>query len=517
MKLIFAVLAILAISIDRVNSDCNDEMPLPSGFHLSDKPFVYPREDNCVECSTITPFCFLDCHSFTAVDKIETDDYGDVTLNTFYGVGNASVFVTACEELWACTDYVTQYGEAISETTGTRRELCFNEAYESGGLTAEAGAEDLLNSKKNFILSTCHGIDEGQTVSERLDELLLKRDTACSAAEGYARRASWSLDITTLPDDLKTALTVTDIDPEDDLCGEDNSICKADANCTCYENAELCISIATCVRAQVQTLFDGGFTIPNGGKTFDFSDYFGDGEEILSDEAVYDLCWNVDLEELRETNDTVCDEGLAGACSSYEWPSGNGGCRSEPFCPTAIAGQFKDFGPAYPTSENEIYTTLIASIKETFMCNHLPVDGVTTYYDRTSADAYGIVAILKAVFQSILVPAEIIKDSLPDDWLYSWKVAPYVALTVIINALDTVLNQADYHDSLIDGAEIEAIYENTRQLLDGSAAIYDEVVCRCVKNMTTISTTNLTITSPVRRGMGCNGQDDNCDQSIDDW
>jgi hypothetical protein len=67
---------------------------------------------------------------------------------------------------------------------------------------------------------------------------------------------------------------------------------------------------------------------------------------------------------------------------------------------------------------------LIASIEGTFMCNHPEEGGVTTSFDRTSADAYGIVAILKAVFQSILVPAEIIKDSLPDEWYYSWKVAP---------------------------------------------------------------------------------------------
>jgi hypothetical protein len=515
MKFFFVALAI-ALIIDRVNGHCDNEMPLPNGFNASDKPFVYPREADCDD----TDILHIPCYKFETAANISTKDHGSVIIDEFYG-GNATVFVNACEELWACADYVTQYGEAVSGNDGTRRELCFDEAYEYEGLLAGSGAADLIDAKKNFVLNSCHGTAD-QTADERLDELKLNRDTACSAAEDYARRASWNLSIDNLPADLKTALTVVDSEVlEDYLCGAENTDCEGDANCTCYENADLCISIAACVRSQFDTLFGDGITIPGYGSldpvTYKFSEWFGDDEELLSDEAVYDLCWNVDLEELRETNDTVCNEGLAGACSSYSWTSGNGECRSEPFCPTAIAGQFADFGPAYPTSENEIYSVLIASIEGTFMCNHPAKDGVTTYFDRTSADAYGIVAILKAVFQSMLVPAEIIKDSLPDEWYYSWKVAPYVALSIVINSLDTVLNQADYHDSLIDGAEIEAIYENTRQLLDGSAAIYDEVVCRCVENMTTVSDTDLTITSPVRRGMGCNGQDDNCDQSIDDW
>jgi hypothetical protein len=66
--------------------------------------------------------------------------------------------------------------------------------------------------------------------------------------------------------------------------------------------------------------------------------------------------------------------------------------------------------------------------------------------------------------------------------------------------LDT---QADLHDGLIDAAEIEAIYENTRQMLDGSASIYDEVVCRCSEKP--------------RRGAGCDSIDNDCDQAVDEW
>ena len=60
------------------------------------------------------------------------------------------------------------------------------------------------------------------------------------------------------------------------------------------------------------------------------------------------------------------------------------------------------------------------------------------------------------------------------------------------------------HDGIVNSAEIEALYENSRQMLDGSAAIYDEVVCRCAESYTL-------------RGQGCDGKDNNCDQSIDDW
>jgi hypothetical protein len=68
-------------------------------------------------------------------------------------------------------------------------------------------------------------------------------------------------------------------------------------------------------------------------------------------------------------------------------------------------------------------------------------------------------------------------------------------------AFGTILEQADLHEGLIDAAEIEAIYDNTRQLLDGSAAIYDEVVCRCVEE-------------PLR-GYGCDSADNNCNQFVD--
>lgn len=56
----------------------------------------------------------------------------------------------------------------------------------------------------------------------------------------------------------------------------------------------------------------------------------------------------------------------------------------------------------------------------------------------------------------------------------------------------------------------QAVYENTRQMLDGSAAIYDEVVCRCSIDP------DDRLDRP-RRGQGCDSIDNDCDQIVDEW
>jgi hypothetical protein len=70
-----------------------------------------------------------------------------------------------------------------------------------------------------------------------------------------------------------------------------------------------------------------------------------------------------------------------------------------------------------------------------------------------------------------------------EDYPYVLFVFAVLIPEVIVLAFEIVLEQADYHDALIDGAEIEALYENTRQMLNASAAIYDEVVCRCIDDL----------------------------------
>jgi len=55
-------------------------------------------------------------------------------------------------------------------------------------------------------------------------------------------------------------------------------------------------------------------------------------------------------------------------------------------------------------------------------------------------------------------------------------------------------------------AEIEAFYENTRQLLDGEAAVFDAVRCR----------PSLDLAKP-KSGQGCDGIDNDCDRLVDQW
>jgi hypothetical protein len=43
----------------------------------------------------------------------------------------------------------------------------------------------------------------------------------------------------------------------------------------------------------------------------------------------------------------------------------------------------------------------------------------------------------------------------------------------------TLKDQADFQDSIVNGAEVEAAYENSRNLLHKQCALFDQAVCRC--------------------------------------
>jgi hypothetical protein len=62
--------------------------------------------------------------------------------------------------------------------------------------------------------------------------------------------------------------------------------------------------------------------------------------------------------------------------------------------------------------------------------------------------------------------------------------------------------QADFQDGLVDGAEVEASYEHTKNLIDKQCAIFDQAVCRCAIQL--------------GRGSGCDGVDSNCNNFIDE-
>lgn len=63
----------------------------------------------------------------------------------------------------------------------------------------------------------------------------------------------------------------------------------------------------------------------------------------------------------------------------------------------------------------------------------------------------------------------------------------------------------DYQDGIVQGAEIEAAYEHTRNLLHKQCAIYDEALCRCSESL-----------DQDGYGLGCDGLDSDCDDEIDE-
>lgn len=102
----------------------------------------------------------------------------------------------------------------------------------------------------------------------------------------------------------------------------------------------------------------------------------------------------------------------------------------------------------------------------------------------------------------VLTLAMPIDLSLPADWPYAFRVILRAIPAIIDLSFSTVLRTAWYQNSRVNGAELEAAYENTRQLLDGSAATYDQVVCRCAEGN--------------KRRQGCDSRDNDCNQIVDD-
>ena len=159
-----------------------------------------------------------------------------------------------------------------------------------------------------------------------------------------------------------------------------------------------------------------------------------------------------------------------------------------PHCPANFSDYFKSFEPGYPFGQP--YETLTGwAIQNGFDA-------------RTTAGATNI--LIKGFLSLAKIVPDAIQDGLPSSFIYSFKVIASRALSLAIIGFDVSLEFGALHDGLVESAEIEATYENTLQMLDGSAAIYDEVVCRCKEDYTL-------------RGQGCDGRDNNCDQIIDDW
>ena len=80
--------------------------------------------------------------------------------------------------------------------------------------------------------------------------------------------------------------------------------------------------------------------------------------------------------------------------------------------------------------------------------------------DRTAADLVEIIIFLKPIFKAVgIIPGAALKDSLPNDIPYVGFVAPVLISRIISQAFVRVTEQADYNDRLVQGAEIEALYE----------------------------------------------------------
>jgi hypothetical protein len=227
-------------------------------------------------------------------------------------------------------------------------------------------------------------------------------------------------------------------------------ICVSD---DCSETAAVCLELRECYKNQ----------FGSGGLLQDFASLFPPDvagpsvDEIVSDSFVYLQCFNVSFSNLTATKTGICAEIPDQGCSPYSIDDGAGGCRSNPVCP--LEGYFDSFAPDYPNPETQSsYALAVASIEDLYLCS---ADDLIDYTDRTSADAVGITLIVKIALESLQIALEVFKDSLPHWEIYIFKILPFIANAIAIGVVDTILEQTALHDGLVDGAEMEAIYENS--------------------------------------------------------
>ena len=111
--------------------------------------------------------------------------------------------------------------------------------------------------------------------------------------------------------------------------------------------------------------------------------------------------------------------------------------------------------------------------------------------DRTDTSAAGDLEVLKYQQAGAEVIQETACEVSPDDIeiplvcidvpnpLKSGCEAIELILKLTGLVITTLDQQASFQDSLVDGAEVEASYENTRNLLHKQCAIFDQARCRC--------------------------------------
>lgn len=146
--------------------------------------------------------------------------------------------------------------------------------------------------------------------------------------------------------------------------------------------------------------------------------------------------------------------------------------------------------------------------------------------DRTDADPVGELLVETVIYALLVLTTDGICDAIEDDFEIPvvcqdlpnpFKVGCEIAKAVtkgILLGLETAAAQIEFQDGLVDGAEVEAAYEHTKNLLDKQCAIFDQSVCRCIEESDTVNA--VTVDLGLRRGSGCDGKDSNCNNLIDE-
>jgi hypothetical protein len=323
------------------------------------------------------------------------------------------------------------------------RALCFdkNMSSSSGKKRGE------IDIRENYIVESCWGGSYNSSDFNTVEDLTDFRDGICTDTEGLADRFFFTIADTANP-----------------------TLCREAVDC-----------IEDKTDGILDDLKDSGFMdagdIDSALQDQDTSEIYGDTGVVT-----FAICFEKSESEISETLEN-CESSVSSTCSTPEFDfDGHPACGvdgmegSLPTCPFELAPQFQDFGPGYPEYTEGMfgYSAATATLRPLF----IPCEA-----DRTSADAVGVILFLKPIFVAIQIALEALRDSFPQDWIYTIFVFTALIPAVIVLALEIVLEQADFHDALIQGAEIEALFENTRQMLNASAAIYDEVVCRCIDDL----------------------------------
>jgi hypothetical protein len=164
----------------------------------------------------------------------------------------------------------------------------------------------------------------------------------------------------------------------------------------------------------------------------------------------------------------------------------NDDCPHEPCVAEYLFEGDFEFKPAYGGSTG--YDLGTAVLKGTDFVTGLWNGKDTT---RTNGDPTGTLEILGWAQRSAELVADGVCDALADDFEIPivcfdlpmpFQIVCRVILAIVQSVglvINTLKDQAAFQDSLVDGAEVEAAYENSRNLLHKQCAIFDQAVCRC--------------------------------------